>query len=481
MLLGCTLLGLAAALASACGGGDDAGGAGGSGNSGGSAASGTGGSSAGSNGGSGGITGGSGGVLIDSGSGGSGGSNLPDGGECAADTHTGELVPLDLYVMLDRSGSMTDTTAAGPTKWDAIKQALTSFVNDPGSAGTGVGLQYFPLNKQGVPDSCTNSSQCGAGGPCLLKSCNQGGSIQPCNTTADCPGLFNQCVDLGYCTGDPNIYCLPVGHPTVCGSAGQCAKLTTSSCADATSCLVGDYTNPAVPIALLPGNASALAASINAQTPWGGTPTGPALQGAIDQAKAYNQQNPTHRVAVVLATDGLPTACNPTDIQQIAALAGSAYNASPSIVTFVIGVFGPNDSGAQQNLNSIAQAGGSSSAFMVDTSGNVTQQFLAALDQIKGSALACEFQVPTPEAGTLDYQKVNIDVETPSGTQKLFYVEDASKCDPQNGGWYYDIPPSQGTPTKIIVCPSTCDAFKQTTNAKVKILVGCQTVTPPPA
>ena len=54
--------------------------------------------------------------------------------------------PVDLYVMLDRSGSMD--TAIGnessTTKWEAVTAALRSFVSDPRSIGVGVGLQYFP-------------------------------------------------------------------------------------------------------------------------------------------------------------------------------------------------------------------------------------------------------------------------------------------------------------------------------------------------
>jgi hypothetical protein len=438
--------------------------------------SGTGGVSSGgssANGGSGGTIGVGGTVNVDGNTtGGSGGFAAG----CAADTHEGEQLPLDLVVMLDRSGSMTEDTAAGPTKWEAVTQALTSFVTAPTSAGLGVGLQYFPLIKAGVPETCTNDSQCGTSGPCLLKTCLGGNQIIPCTSNGSC-GPFGQCADLGYCSGNPAIYCAPVGS-TACGNEGNCVKLSSSSCINATSCLLGDYTNLAVPIALLPGNETALVNSINAQDPYGDTPTGPALQGAIDQAKAYNQANPTHRVAVVLATDGLPTSCNPTQINQIAQLAASAYAGTPSVVTFVIGVFAGNDNTAKNNLNTIATAGGSGAAFMVDTGQNVTQQFQAALDQIKGTALACEFQIPTPTGGTLDYGKVNIEVSSSDGTQTLFYVGSAAQCDPVNGGWYYDIDPSAGTPTKILVCPATCAAFKAATDAKVQVLIGCQTIVP---
>src|SRR5438552_2831477 len=57
----------------------------------------------------------------------------PDGSSCAQVVRKGETVPLDMYILLDKSSSMLDTTSAGPTKWDAIRSALESFVSDPAS------------------------------------------------------------------------------------------------------------------------------------------------------------------------------------------------------------------------------------------------------------------------------------------------------------------------------------------------------------
>ncbi len=470
-------LALSLVATGACSGSGDNGGGDGasSGNGGSSASTGTGSTNSGGN--AAGI-GTGGGINFDGGAAtGNTGGSLEDGGACAAETAKGEQVPLDLYIMLDSSGSMVDKTASGPTKWDAVKQAIAGFVAAPGSAGLGVGLQFFPLNKQGVPNSCTNNNQCGSGGPCLLKTCLGGPGIVPCSNNGQC-GFGGSCVDLGNCALDPTTICAPIGSN--CGATGQCVKLTSSFCSNATECSNVRYATPAVNIAVLPGNAAAINASMNANSPHGNTPTGPALQGAIDHAKQYAGQNPGHTVVTVLATDGLPTSCTMTSIPQIAALAQAGKNGTPSISTFVIGVFAPADTAAAQNLNAIAAAGGTNTAFIINTSGNVTQQFLQALDQIKGKALPCEFKVPTPTSGQVDYNKVNVQVTSSGGNTSLLYVGDASKCDPTNGGWYYDIDPAAGTPTKIAVCPSTCTAFKGQTGAQVDILIGCKTNIAPP-
>jgi hypothetical protein len=57
--------------------------------------------------------------------------------------------PVALYFMQDQSGSMVMSNIfqfpPPPTKWAQTKAALTAFVQDPGSAGIDVALQYFAL------------------------------------------------------------------------------------------------------------------------------------------------------------------------------------------------------------------------------------------------------------------------------------------------------------------------------------------------
>jgi Mg-chelatase subunit ChlD len=94
----------------------------------------------------------------------SGGSGADDGGllldsainpdaqvtadtACAAEAVTAEPVPLNLYLMLDRSGSMGSATSGN---WYAVKTGLTSFFADSASAGLRVALNYFPTGD----DSC---------------------------------------------------------------------------------------------------------------------------------------------------------------------------------------------------------------------------------------------------------------------------------------------------------------------------------------
>lgn len=350
------------------------------------------------------------GTLGGGGSAGSGGLTEEDA--CAADAYSGKSVPLDMQIMLDKSASMQLDG-----KWDAVVAALQQFVQSPSADGIGVGLQFFPVPpSQPIPQSCNTDADCGFYGPC---------------TTI--PIFGNSCDG-----GADNVSCDPL-----------------------------DYHFAAVEIQTLPGVAPAILSSLDTADPDGNaTPTRPALEGALWYATDRAVANPTHLVVTVLATDGEPVSCQGNDIDGITDLAAAAAAGNPSIKTFVIGV------GAElTNLNQIAEAGGTEKAYLVDTSQDVADQFLEALNVIR-SAARCEFQIPTPTSGTPNYGMINVAIgpegqepETVSG------VGNPAACDPVEGGWYYDNPDD---PNRIILCDATCQRVKDG-ELGVTILLGCQT------
>ncbi|MGZ3417876.1 MAG: VWA domain-containing protein [Polyangiales bacterium] len=242
------------------------------------------------------------------------------------------------------------------------------------------------------------------------------------------------------------------------------------------SCNVADYAKAEVEIAPLPGVRAAIEASLDAHSPNGNTPTAPALQGALKHAQAWSAANPTHTVVVVLATDGMPTSCAPTDIPSIAAFASTASSGKPAIRTYVIGVLSKADvtAGGGANLDAISKAGNGAPAFIVDASGTVTAEFGAALEKIRGASLACEYEVP--KGAGADYAKVNVAVTLGGKSSVIPYVGSAAACDPSKGGWYYDVAPTAGTPTKIIMCDATCKALESDPAGSIDIQVGCSTL-----
>jgi hypothetical protein len=463
-----------------------------------------------------------------------GGTNAGAGGgsidSCAETSQMGRLVPLDIYIMLDVSASMLEPTTAAanaPSKWNAVRSALQSFLMDPGSAGIGVGIQYFPLADPDVPATCTSDAQCGAAhGPCFLKFCqNAGPDIFPCGDNSDCrapdgenlgpctpltycwpppqsatepitlchdatecTGAGARCVPFNECSGNTDYGCPVAGQS--CGTDAAGAPLGTcrafspeSICLRTAECNATAYAVPAVDIAALPGAAPAVVGSITAAQPQGNTPTAPALTGALTKARAWATAHPDHTVVALLATDGLPTECiadeagDPSGISGVRAAASAGVAGTPSVSTFVIGVFGPGDTNAQQNLNQIAASGGTQAAFMVDTSGDVSAQFLTALNKIRASRLACEYLLPEPPVGqNLDFTRINVDFTNGGSRERLAAVSGASACDAA-GGWYYDQAPSvSSSPTKIMICPTTCARLQAAQQGTVQVALGCQTV-----
>ena len=161
------------------------------------------------------------------------------------------------------------------------------------------------------------------------------------------------------------------------------------------SCLPADYAMPAIEICAAAGRRRARSRRRSRRTrmPNTATPTPPALQGAIDHATDWAKAHPQDVTIVILATDGDPSECGDTStnslLQQVENIAAAGVAQTPKILTFVIGV------GTETaNLNGIAMAGGTGSAFIVDTSQNVSQQFLTALNKIRGAALGCQYKIP---------------------------------------------------------------------------------------
>jgi hypothetical protein len=398
-----------------------------------------------------------------------------------------------MYVMLDRSSSMLELTGTGATKWQAIGEALSSFVRDPQSSGLGVGLQYFPLATPGVPDHCETDSDCGAkGGQCRSKACAPPAAgaaqftVTGCFSNADCPSNSTGCVRFGVCSENSKLACFDLG-PGGCLAQGDCVPYV-GECSHADSCIVADYAKPAVPIALLPDNADALIASLSAAEAHGATPTSAALTGALQLAAQHASDHPDHRVIAVLATDGLPTECLPTSVTNatqavsiVAKVAQQGFVAQPSIPTYVIGVFSSSDTGARSNLNVLAASGGTKEAFIVDQGQNVAQQLIAALSNIRTGWLACEYQLPSaPLEQSLDYTLVNVELNSSTRHQEtISYVRSLASCSKTKLGWYYDADPkADQTPTKISLCPKTCDTVHAETEVTIDIRLGCATVGP---
>ena len=310
---------------------------------------------------------------------------------CIKGTYTAKARPLDMFILLDQSGSMQEDE----DRWTPVTKAIKSFVNSAEAANTGVALQYFPL-------------------------------------------------------GDNDTF----------------------------KCQSQSYETPDVPMALLPGNAAAIVRSIDAHyfshdqccdTPeHAGTPTRPAMEGAVAYMRGFMQMNPEHVGVILLATDGEPSSvCSDNKASRVAEVVKSAAQGTPPLRTYVIGI------GDDEYLDVMAAPGGTGHGpFLVDGSGQRTESELSrALSEIRNEALPCDYAVGKVE----DSARLNVEtVETGGAARTLVKVPEADACSrADQKGWYYDDPKA---PTRIQLCPDTCTKLSAAKATTVRIVEGCETV-----
>jgi hypothetical protein len=331
-------------------------------------------------------------------------------GNCAGLILEPERLPLDIYFLIDSSGSMAQASAGAGSKWDLVTGSLVDFLSDARNEQLGLGLGYFP---QDASNDCATNP-----GACL------------------CIPFINICI--------PNI---------------------------GGSCNADDYAVPSVPV-VLPSVAQRLIDDIQVRGFAGGTPTRPALEGTYRYLESWTTQNPGRKVAVVLATDGEPEGCSDNGVEDVAELAAAALAGPSRIQTFVIGVGRSLD-----NLNEIARSGGTTKAFLTDSSSDVTVEFADALGSIRAAAAACTFDIPDrTDLGLVNPDLINVRY-TESGSSQATVVPKTlggslGGCG-SAGGWHYDNP---AAPTRIELCDSTCRTVEA---ANVEVQFGCESVVAP--
>jgi hypothetical protein len=254
------------------------------------------------------------------------------------------------------------------------------------------------------------------------------------------------------------------------------------------SCDPAVYEVPDVEIGALPGNAQALIDSLLRHGPSTTTPTPPALAGALNHAIAWRDSTGRPTV-VLLVTDGQPNDCGAPGLlgpmmatpQDVAFIANAGLTGA-NMRTYVIGIVGDGAASCEldpnppnvADLDLVANSGGTERAFIVDATQNVSDQFLQKLNEVRTSAqLPCDFLLPTAST-EVDINQVNLTYAPPGSpdAQRVYYAQDPSVCDPAQGGWYYDDP---AAPTRIVLCPATCNVVSSQQGGRVSVVLGCPT------
>jgi len=413
------------------------------------------------------------------GSGGEGGIGVGAGApECVVFNSSAALAPLDVFLMVDSSGSMDlDVEGGTISKWQAVQQSLGEFFYDEESAGIGFALSFFPIIDRTVPDLCAADSDCNTDpwGCRKVSVCSDDFTF--CTEDSDC--ATGTCEQLGYCEAlGPSASCFTSGLIECEQTSGPCVEY--GYCEARYTCDVGPYEKPIIDVAPLPDSASPMVQTMSNYIPNGATPTLPALTGAVNNAIDWSAANPAHKVIVVLATDGLPTVCDPAidtndpdaAIKNLADAA--AAGAEQEIQTFVIGVFSSEEQAeAQVNLDAIAQAGNTDNAFVVTADNTIGSQFTEALNQVRLTAKSCEFELAATE-DPIDYSTVWVLVTPKQGSEGVWVAQVPSEESCDGGGFYFDVPPGGATPvSSVILCPDSCALLGASPDRTVEIYTTC--------
>lgn len=347
----------------------------------------------------------------------------PEGGPEVCPEATGVYgvapAPSNLLFLLDRSGSMHLRVDGDLTRWMMTKAGLQSILTAL-PPDTNAGLTMFPAGDEPITccditaDNVISCGNCGAG---------------------ELPGPENRCDIQSYL--DLPVSMAPLGNGQVDAIMGYVS-------------------------------------SADDEFYWG-TPLAPALDGAIDAALNMNMSGVT---SVILLTDGRPTSCdtpeNPgaNDIQLAVDAAASGLTAA--VRTYVVGVIDGDQAAHPGNVSAIADAGGTARyagcadaddcAYSVNVD-NFEAEMQQALESIALDAISCSYDLPEVEAGTADYDGVNITI-TADGLTTI-----VPKDTTHANGWDYLAGQQQ-----VQLYGKACEMLKNDPDAQVEVVVGCKTV-----
>lgn len=209
-----------------------------------------------------------------------------------------------------------------------------------------------------------------------------------------------------------------------------------------------------VPIRL--GQAAAIAAELDGTEPGGGTPTGQALQTALEEFRKLDASDVAKPARyVLLVTDGQPTCPSGEGGGRQGALAADkqltldALDAlrDEGVTTFVIGYDAALDPGLAESLTEFAQHGGTDRYYAVQDEASLSEAFTA----ISSVVIRCDVELQSSFVSS-DYVNVALD-------------GDALMLDDPNGWRLED--------KTVIVQGAACDKLQEGKGHRVDITIEC--------
>lgn len=336
-------------------------------------------------------------------------SSLTADAACAQASATAQGVPLDMYVLFDRSASMNDIWPSSgdcsvggttPSKWCYAINALADYFNSSAAAGNAAALQYFPIS---------------AG------ACSGSGYSSPASPSSG----FLSLPSTGFNT-------------SLNGQAPEGGDTPLEGAIRGITGFTGNTANQRAGRKLIGVIIT------------DGDPTG-TCSNTIATLKAILSTHFTN-TGITTFVVGM-TGATFANLETIAEGGGGPlHNDKVGTLTNACGT--PGNTCRHWNVN--------------NGDGNALSE---ALKQIQKSAVACTFAMPTTDGGIIDPTQVKVEYRAGgTGTPQTFSkVANAASCT-SAGGFYYD---NNASPTSITLCPSTCGTVQADSKAKVDILLGC--------
>jgi len=326
------------------------------------------------------------------------------------------FAPIAINIALDNSGSMRGVV------WDGAVAAITSFVNDPGSAGLDVALNIFP-GDPGLDETEMCAVDYAAPKVPMGRLPGHAGAIiagiPVGNTQYDTTNVFNN--------NGTNI------EPALRGAVEHCKSFMAANAPE--DCVV----------LLISDAATAECSGSKADVP------------PVAAAALADEGIKTFTMAL---GDGMygPSGVDVPFLDQIAQSGGG--DCDPASATWTCDLSAISAEAFTKALEAIRDT-------VVTTETHIEKQ---------KQALECEWGIPDPEPGkTFLKDKVNVNfLPAPGATAVSFSnAADLTTCGDLQDAWRYD---DANAPTRILACPATCDRLKASPDATVDIVLGCPTV-----
>lgn len=392
-----------------------------------------------------------------------GDSSTPDGlPACATGAYKAQQQPAAMLVLLQRSGSMAQNN-----KWTFAAQAIVAALDQPVFDTMTVGLMAAPNAPTSAPQCLITASgglvtQVACGVPPFPQvDLKAAGTLKSSDSTGvrhDIKSwLSNNAPDLSAGEGNPLYDAIKAGINTLQAWPGPGKRILFVVTDGAISCT------------------SISTRTANAFKDGNGCPD---WENPNNIVSLVNQANTSSTTPVDTFIVGVPgadtydaTGVNYPPYHMRAALSDIAYAGSPANVPATCTHTNPFHPTSSSDTT-VDPDPATSCHFDMTQSYSATQ-VSSAIAAVRGKVLGCIFDVPQPEGGVVDPNKVNVSYSTGGGPQNdLFKRATPTEDCSVTGCWDY----TDSSDTKVELFGKACDDVMNSTDADVEITVGCQTI-----